>query len=189
MGKIIEPHHDLETIRKLAIDHLHRGVSRKNHPFRSFVFATSEPNARMVILRKVITDPLTVLVYTDARSDKMKELRSNSKAALLFWHPSSRFQLKLRTRVSIHVRNEMANQHWKQIGQKGKESYNTAAPPGTTLEKSGKVEFKEPFDGEDFTVLVCTVEEMEILQLRREGHIRAKFVFNGERSEANFLVP
>lgn len=190
MGKVIEPHHDLDTIRKLAIDHLSRGVEKKNHPFRSFVFSTAAPNTRMVILRKVDHDPFTAWVYTDARSTKIQELKDSPEAALLFWHPSSKLQVKLIVTVKIHEKDELKKDHWSQVGSRGKDSYNTAKAPGSSVSDPDKVEYKDPFDGNDFAVLECRVEKMEVLQLRREGHIRAAFDFDeGKVKGSSFIVP
>ncbi|MGB6035288.1 MAG: pyridoxamine 5'-phosphate oxidase family protein, partial [Cryomorphaceae bacterium] len=132
MGKVIEAHHDLESIRKLCIGQLARGVQKKNHPFREVAMATADgaPNIRMVILRKVESEPLSILVYTDSRSDKIAELGVSPYASFLFWHPSSKFQLKLKTQVTIHRQDKMAKECWESIGGKGRESYNTEKAPG-----------------------------------------------------------
>jgi hypothetical protein len=190
MGKVIEPHHDLETIRKLSLDHLSRGVRLKNHPFRSFVLTTARPNARMVILRNLGHEPLSISVYTDGRSHKIAELKSNPNAACLFWHPSARFQLKLMVKATIHQGDEQALEHWSRMGSRGKESYNTKLSPGTPMDSDGSVTYKDPFNPTDFCLLNLEVEGMDILQLRREGHIRARFGYvKGKKSEASFLVP
>ena len=190
MGKIIEPHHDLDTICNLAVDHLHRGVNKKTHPFRSFVFSTAAPNTRMVILRKVDHEPFAVWVYTDARSTKIQEVKENSEAALLFWHPSSKLQVKLITSVKIHENDDLKEEHWTEVGARGKDSYNTAEAPGSSVSNPEKVDYKEPYDGDDFSVLECRVEKMEVLQLRREGHIRASFQFGkGKIEKSSFIVP
>lgn len=191
MGKVIESHHELETIKRLCIGHLSRGVEKKNHPFRSVTMATADgaPNVRMVILRKVESDPVSIYVYTDNRSDKITELGSSPYASFLFWHPSSKFQLKLKTRVTIHRNGEMAKKSWESVGGKGKESYNTKMAPGTELDadKNPEMPLRTNYSDSDFCVLECKAFEMEALQLRREGHIRARFsLLKGEQS---FIVP
>ncbi|MCZ4408395.1 pyridoxamine 5'-phosphate oxidase family protein [Cryomorphaceae bacterium 1068] len=191
MGKVIEAHHDLETVRRLCIGQLARGVQKKNHPFREVAMATVDgvPNIRMVILRKLKQDPLSILVYTDNRSGKIAELKANPHASFLFWHPTSKFQLKLKTKVVIHQNDKMAAQHYHSIGERGRESYNTVKAPGSAInaEKNPYSELKEKFDDSEFCVLECNVMEMEALQLSREGHIRAHF--NIKDNESNFIVP
>lgn len=191
MGKVIEAHHDLETIRRLCIGQLARGVQKKNHPFREVAMATADgaPNIRMVILRKIESDPMTIFVYTDNRSDKIAELGNSPYASFLFWHPSSKFQLKLKTQVTIHRQDKMAKECWESIGGKGRESYNTEKAPGTELdaEKNPEIPLRAKYSDSDFCVLECKVFEMEALQLLREGHIRARFDI--EKGEQSFIVP
>jgi hypothetical protein len=191
MGKVIEENHDLEAVYAMCIGQLTRGLHRRNHPFRQVAMATAEgaPNIRMVILRELIQDPLSIIVYTDNRSDKMSELRTNPHAGFLFWHPSSKFQLKLKTRVTIHHKDELAMKHYKEIGGKGRDSYNTSLDPGTKIDadKNPQMPLRDEYHGDDFCLLVCKVFEMEALQLRREGHIRARF--KPETGDASFIVP
>lgn len=191
MRKVIESHHDLDTIKRICIGQLSRGVEKKSHPFRQVAMATADgaPNIRMVILRKVESDPVSILVYTDNRSDKLSELGASPYASFLFWHPSSKFQLKLRTRVTIHRNDKVAQESWESIGGNGKASYNTELAPGSDLsaEKDPEMPLREKYSDSDFCVLECTAFEMEALQLRREGHIRARFSL--EKGEQSFIVP
>jgi len=191
MGKVIESHHDLDTIKRLCIGQLSRGVEKKSHPFRQVAMATADgaPNIRTVILRKVESDPVSIFIYTDSRSDKISELGSSPYASFLFWHPSSKFQLKLKTRVTIHRNDKLAEECWDSIGGKGKESYNTEMAPGSILpaEKDPEMPLRENYTDSNFCVLECRAFEMEGLQLRREGHIRALFSLDEE--EQSFIVP
>ncbi|MEM9053648.1 MAG: pyridoxamine 5'-phosphate oxidase family protein, partial [Bacteroidota bacterium] len=179
MGKVIEPHHDLESIYRLCIGQLVRGIQKKNHPFREVALATTanNPNARMVILRKVEQDPFRIFIYTDFRSEKVREITQNPRATFLFWHPSAKFQLKLKTNISIHHRDELAKSLYQQQPLRSQESYNTANAPGTEINttKNPQAELRKDFIPDDFAVLACDVTEMEALQLSREGHIRARF--------------
>ena len=191
MGKVIEAHHDLATIRRLCIGQLSRGVQKKNHPVREVAMATADgaPNIRMVILRKIESDPLSIFVYTDNRSDKIGELGASPYASFLFWHPSSKFQLKLKTQVTIHRNDKVAKESWESTGGKGRESYNTEIAPGAELEaeKNPEMPLRTKYSDSDFCVLECKAFEMEALQLRREGHIRVRFSL--KKGEQSFIVP
>ncbi|MEM9052005.1 MAG: pyridoxamine 5'-phosphate oxidase family protein [Bacteroidota bacterium] len=191
MGKVIEPHHDLESIYRLCISQLVRGIQKKNHPFRevALVTAGNEPNARMVILRKVEQDPFRILIYTDFRSEKVQEIAQNPGVAFLLWHPSSKFQLKLKTTASIHHKDELAKSLYVQQPLRSQESYNTANAPGTKINslKNPRIELRKEFVSTDFVVLSCAVNEMEALQLSRDGHIRARF--NIQENKSSFIVP
>ena len=191
MGKVIEEHHDLEAVWNMCLGQLSRGIHQRNHPFRNVAMATvgNEPNARKVVFRDFKQDPLSILVYTDYRSEKVQELQSNPMASFLFWHPTAKFQLKLKTEVTIHHKNDLAIQHYQTIGERGKESYNTDPAPGTKMiaEKNPEMPLRAEYHDADFCVLECKAKEMEALQLRKEGHIRARF--NLESGDSSFIVP
>jgi hypothetical protein len=55
------------------------------------------------------------------------------------------------------------------------------------IEAMDDYELKEKFSFDHFCVLQCSVLEMEVLQLRKEGHIRA--AFNEKEGGASFLIP
>jgi hypothetical protein len=191
MGKVIESHHDLDTIERICIGELSKGVNKKSHPFREVTMATAagSPNVRTVILRELRQEPLSVLVYTDNRSEKISELGQSPYASFLFWHKASKFQLKLRTLVKIHRNDQLANVAWDSLSSKGKESYNTSLPPSERLkaEKNPSMPLRENYVADDFCMLECRVFEMEALQLRREGHIRARYSI--DKGESSFIVP
>jgi len=191
MGKVIEPHHELATIYRLCIAQLNRGIQNKNHPFREVAFATSgeAPNVRMVILRKVEQDPFRVSIYTDYRSEKVGELKSNTLGTFLFWHPKSNFQLKLKTRVHIHHQNNLTVRTYESLSKISKRSYNALESSGSLInaESDPKVVYRASFTAEDFALLSCEVYQMEALQLSRQGHIRAAFDIDGGKN--SFIVP
>ena len=71
-----------ETLRELVNGHV-----KKRHPFRYFVLATNEngrPTQRTVVLRKTLPDQSLVL-YTDKRTQKIKDLQKNSDFSALFY--------------------------------------------------------------------------------------------------------
>lgn len=195
MGKIIEHHHSLDRIAHFTIDQLQRGARSPKHPFKNVVFSTCDingPDARMVVSRRVHLSPFAVEIFTDLRSEKIAQLKEIPAATLLFWHPTARLQVKLKTSVAIHHQDAEAKEAWGRVGEHGRESYNTLAAPGSELnmESWSESPLRETLNAEFFTLLRCEVELMEVLQLSRTGHIRAQFEYSkGLLVRSVFLVP
>ena len=75
---IIYLHHKLEQIPDLIFNELRKGALKKKHPFKNVVLTTVSnviPKARWVVFRK-LTSEGKIYIYTDGRSDKVKELKN-----------------------------------------------------------------------------------------------------------------
>lgn len=195
MGKIIEHHHSLDRIAHFAVDQLQRGTRSPKHPFKNMVFSTSDengPDSRMVVSRKVHPTPFAIEIFTDLRSEKITHLKKKPAASLLYWLPTAGLQVKLQASVAIHHKDDKAKEAWSRVGEHGRESYNTMAAPGSVL--SAKEWFgsslRMELDAEFFALIHCQVNLMEVLQLNRAGHIRAKFNYHkGLLVQSAFIVP
>ncbi len=134
--------------------------------------------------RKILT------FYTDSRSSKYAEILKQPLVSLLFWHPTSRFQSKLSAKATLNLHNDETKNHWNRVGAKARESYNTNLAPGEEISSFNKYDLKPELDSEHFCVINCEVREMEILQLNREGHTRARFLYkNSDVIKRSFLIP
>jgi hypothetical protein len=196
MGKIIEPHHSLDTISLYVRDHMARALRQKSHPFRAFCLATAVAggaDARLVILRKLTHRPFECHAYTDARSDKMAQLREQPMAALHFWHHVARLQVVVQARAVVHHCDAVSTEAWQQVGADARAEYNAEPGPGSTLvdpERWQKHAVRAELSPNDFAVLRFIAVRMDVLQLRREGHIRATFHYReGVQYDAAFVVP
>ena len=78
-----------------------------------------------------------------------------------------------------------------EVAQHSAENYTTSLAPGTPIEsiEAGQ-EFLEELTDEYFTVLELNPYAFEVVQLRREGHIRANFEKTSDNDwKGSFLVP
>lgn len=191
----ITPLHSLDHIRQYVEVALGLGAVKKGHPYREMVLATAadsgSPDLRTVINRKVTKSPLSVRAYTDLRSAKVRHLNEDGRAALLFWDPRKRIQVKLHTRAVIHHGDPLAMEVWKELGSKGREAYQTVEAPGVPMETArGDASKIDSGIGADFfAVIECHAVQMEVLQLRREGHLRAAFDYRNGETNGSFIVP
>ena len=190
---LVLPHHTLEEIPQLLYKELTKGMVQKKHPFRNVVFSTSTqetPMSRWVVCRH-ITAEQGFYIYTDGRSQKILELNQNPNCNLLFYHDRQGLQIRFNCKGKIHRHNELTQKYWPGVKGHSAENYTTSLAPGTPIAsiEDGQ-EFLEELTDEHFTVLELNPYAFEVVQLSREGHIRANFEKTSDQDwKGNFLVP
>ena len=78
---IILPNNKLDEIPGIIFSELGKGASKKKHPFKNVVLTTINeelPMSRWVVFRK-LTSEQNLFIYTDSRTEKIKDLRKNSR--------------------------------------------------------------------------------------------------------------
>ncbi|MCS5490550.1 pyridoxamine 5'-phosphate oxidase family protein [Algoriphagus limi] len=180
----------LEEIWQVVKHELHRGALDAKHPFHWVNLGTHGadfPEIRKVVLRK-ITDTFHFLIFTDYRSQKVKELKTNPKASLHFYHPKKQVQVRVRANTKIHFKNDFSEEFWLSISESRRKEYLGKYSPGTFI--PDHEEGWERLDDVNhfFTVLEFIPLEIEVLQLSRNGHLRILFSSKKEW-EGNWLVP
>lgn len=190
---LVLPHHTLEEIPQLLYTELKKGLLQKKHPFRNVVFSTSAqetPMSRWVVCRQVTAEQ-GFYIYTDGRSQKILELNQNPKCNLLFYHDRQGLQIRFNCEGKIHKQNELTQKYWHGVKGHSAENYTTSLAPGTPIEsiEAGQ-EFLEELTDEYFTLLELNPYAFEVVQLSREGHIRANFEkISDQNWKGSFLVP
>jgi pyridoxamine 5'-phosphate oxidase len=154
---------------------LHRGALDPKHPFRYVNLGTigeNYPQVRTVVLREV-TQELDFLVYSDFRSEKVKEIQACPKVALHFYHPKKMLQLRVEAKVVIHFQDELSEYYWKKIPESRQSEYMGITPPGNQiLSPDSGWDLGENFF---FSVLKINPVRIEALQLSKDGHLRIQF--------------
>lgn len=154
-----------------------RATVDKKHPWRVAGFSTAGtngPQVRSVILRAVSTVEHQLVFYTDARSQKMADLAHDPRVALLFWNARNNTQLRVCGKVTPEASELIVNDFWNQIPDYAKKDYATLSAPGQVLDGSGLLHDFETAR-QNFVVLNLSVHSMELLMLKREGHVRIGF--------------
>ena len=108
------------AIWQTLLHELHRGALDPKHPFRYLTVATvgeQFPQVRTVVMRQFTAD-LEFLAYTDVRSSKVQELLEVPRVSLLFYHPKKQVQVRVKALATIHVMDELAQEHWKRVPDK-----------------------------------------------------------------------
>jgi pyridoxamine 5'-phosphate oxidase len=165
------------------------GTVKKRHPFRYFTLATTHngtPRQRTVVLRKLLPD-FEVLIYTDARSQKVEDIRRNPKVSALFYHPKLLMQVRLEGQVEVITDSGKLAQYWQTIAEPSKKDYITSLDPGTAISNPDLVEYLD--DQHYFCALKLVPDTIEYLQLKRPHHLRLLFSKAEGKWNGQFLVP
>lgn len=189
---LINPNDPLEQVFRSVCSELARGVLDKRHPFRYMIMSTvgtEEIAARYVVLRKVDED-LNLYFYTDLRTEKIRQLQKNDSCTLLGYHPNKKAQLRINGRASIHCQDALAREHWKNVQGRAQKAYNPVIAPGKPINHPIEAHaWPEVMTDQYFTVIVVSPFSMEILQLDKLEHTRARFDHDGSRWNYQWIAP
>ncbi len=198
--------HPFDTVPTLAelYDHiwanLVRGAKDRKHGFHTSVVSTvrdGRPTGRVVVLRKAEPSTSTLLFHTDARSAKVRELQDGVGWTL--YDRKRRLQVRAWGPGRVADR-ALTDARWAASAATSRKGYLATAAPGSPVDGwtsgfpedlSGPVvpDLERTTPGRDhFAVVVTDVRRLEVLVIRRAGHIRAEFT--AERDwRGQWLVP
>jgi len=150
------------------------GYLKKKHDFRYVYFATvadGKPHQRTVVLRDVVNEHQPI-IYTDARSNKVKELKKNPNASIVMYNHKKLMQITLNGQMEMMREGDYYEDRWSRVQGKAERDFITKKAPGTPLRNPDEVDYG---DQHYFMVLKLVPDTIEYLQLKRPNHIRALF--------------
>ena len=177
----------IDELYDAAWDELSRGTDDAKHGFHLPVIATvaeGRPQSRVVVLRVADQEHHMLMLYTDRRAAKVRELASG--IAWTFYDAASRLQLRAWGPAEL-AKPDLTDLHWQASWLPARKSYLSELAPGTEVDAwtSGFPPHllgrrvpneQEAAPGrENFAVVMCQIQEMEVLRLGRQGHQRARF--------------
>ncbi|MEL6657178.1 MAG: pyridoxamine 5'-phosphate oxidase [Bacteroidota bacterium] len=190
----------LESIQEYIWQQLGKAPHQKRHSWRTAVIANLVNGQRVlqrtVVLRKASASSRLLRFYTDTRSTKIQPLPKNDAFSWLFYDERKQIQLRAQTRARLITGDEAA-EIWTTVNPYTFKDYASISAPGTP---QGTPEGYYPAQDQsaleeaarqNFGVLDCVVEEMEFLQLHRQGHRRAQFFWekSSQGWKGEWLVP
>lgn len=110
---------------------LENGARSRHHPFHTGVIATvsdDAPQARTVVLRKVMAETRTLIFHTDQRSQKISELTKNPNISWLFYDTTERVQLRLSGVANLHHTDTLADIQWQNTKLTSRRCYLSIPP-------------------------------------------------------------
>ncbi|RTZ02123.1 hypothetical protein EKM02_03300 [Flavobacterium sp. RSP49] len=193
---------DLET---LAWKKLVNGSVKKKNGFRTMCVGTIDENntaaLRIVVNRKVDEAQKTIFFHTDNRSRKFTHLQQDNRISLLFYDARQRVQIAVKAHATLNTNDALANDRWKATSAQARLGYMTNEPPNTksdipTLGYNERFSLIKPTNTEsdlfqeNFSVVACTVYELEFLYLDFHGNQKANFYYkNGVLENGFWAVP
>ena len=192
---------DFNEIKKKIWFMLDDAVTNRASQFRIPTFICGENSdfdGRIVVLRKSDQKNNLIQFHSDIRSDKIKKLEKNPKAALLFYDKDEKIQLRLKVECKVNINNEITKESWSKTQHISRKCYLVDNGPGTVsdIPTSGLKPELDNFEFtmeqsekgyKNFTVIQCKIKSIEWLYLAAKGHRRAKLDL--EKNENIWLVP
>ncbi|WP_298392697.1 pyridoxamine 5'-phosphate oxidase family protein [Flavobacterium sp.] len=197
--------YNLESLETLAWKKLVNGSVKKKNGFRTMCVGTVNENAtaslRIVVNRKVDELQKTIFFHTDNRSRNYADLQKDNRISLLFYDARQRIQIVVKARATLHTNNALTNDRWKATSPQARLGYMTLEAPNTksnqpTLGYEERFSNTKPTDDEsdlfeiNFSVIACSVYELEFLYLDYTGNRKANFYYeNGALIDCFWAVP
>ncbi len=169
---------DYDDIVEEAWQRLERAADEPAHPMRLLVLATVDsggaPEARLMVLRGASRRLGKLWIYTDARSQKVDQLRERPAVALVAWDGACGVQLRVRGNATVCGTGPAADTHWNHAAMAVRALFSAPDAPGRPLRlpdprlMSVKRSLDEGQEAEargNFAVLEIAVRSIEWLQI------------------------
>ena len=179
------------------------GLQNRDLRFHIPVFICGNKNSsdgRIVVLRGVDEKEKKIWFHSDIRSNKIKILKSNPEANLLFYDKNEKIQLRISGIAKINYQNHISKKSWEKTAHMSRQCYLGDKGPGTdaSLPTSGltddvdnlKYSKEESEVGyKNFCVVETNIKSIEWLYLAAKGHRRAYFTLKNDLLEKKWLIP
>ncbi|HDR9587696.1 TPA: pyridoxamine 5'-phosphate oxidase family protein [Burkholderia stabilis] len=176
---------------------LEAGVSVQRSPFTMLQAATlgidGAPKVRTIVLRQVSRADRVLSFHTDARSEKVAELRRDPRMSIVANDLDSLVQIRAEGAASICDDEAQRRAIWQSSRPHTLLLYRAPLPPGTPVEspEDAHVDGTAPTgDGyENFCLIHMTITRIDWLELARAGHRRAVFDLHEGGYDGRWIAP
>ena len=201
MNNIPNYYNNIDLILDEIWSLLQRGVADRNEDFRLpvvIVSATDSAEGRIVVLRGAFKDKNILRFHTDFRSSKIKSLKENKKIYFVFYNKKRKIQVRAEGVAIVHKDNEITKEAWTKTQMMSRKCYLSSQAPGDFINDSASDLSKDmgneiptyeqsEIGYKNFCVIESKIKSFEWLYLASQGHRRAKFMLDENKS--TWLVP
>ena len=194
-------YNNIDVILDQIWSFLEKGVSERDEDFRlPVVIINSETgvDGRIVVLRGAFKDKNILRFHTDYRSPKIDSLKKNNKIYFVFYSKKRKIQIRAEGIAVIHKDNEITKLAWKNTQMMSRKCYLSSQAPGDLINESASDLSREmggslptieqsEIGYKNFCVVESKIKSFEWLYLASQGHRRAKFMLDENKS--TWLVP
>ncbi|WP_175732677.1 pyridoxamine 5'-phosphate oxidase family protein [Burkholderia ambifaria] len=179
---------------------LESGVGTQRSPFTMMQAATlgldGAPKVRTIVLRQVSRADRLLAFHTDARSEKVAELRRDPRIAVVANDLDALVQIRAEGVASICDDEAQRRLTWQSSRPHTLLLYRAPLRPGTPIESPEEAHVTpSPSDAptddgyRNFCLVHVTVTRIDWLELARGGHRRAIFDLNDDGYEGRWIAP
>ena len=201
MNNIPNYYNNIDLILDEIWSLLQRGVVDRNEDFRLpvvIVSATDSAEGRIVVLRGAFKEKNILRFHTDFRSSKIKSLKENKKIYFVFYNKKRKIQVRAEGAAIVHKDNEITKEAWTKTQMMSRKCYLSPQAPGDFINDSASDLSKDmgnemptyeqsEIGYKNFCVIESKIKSFEWLYLASQGHRRAKFMLDENKS--TWLVP
>ena len=201
MNNIPNYYNNIDLILDEIWSLLQRGVADRNEDFRLpvvIVSSTDSAEGRIVVLRGAFKDKNILRFHTDFRSSKIKSLKENKKIYFVFYNKKRKIQVRAEGVAIVHKDNEITKEAWTKTQMMSRKCYLSPQAPGDFINDSASDLSKDmgneiptyeqsEIGYKNFCVIESKIKSFEWLYLASQGHRRAKFMLDENKS--TWLVP
>lgn len=175
----------LEAVQRDLRDRLIRAARDRKSPMHTPALASSDADARIMVLRAFDTDAWTLRFHTDTRAPKVAPIEADPRVGVLFYDKGAKIQIRTRGTARILRDAAITDAAWEAGSNFARRCY-MGDGPGTpsdapTSGLPAELEGTEPSAQElaparpNFAVLLVELAELDWLYLAHTGHVRAQF--------------
>lgn len=154
---------------------------------------------RVVVLRDVDMSQRLLTLFTDARSEKVRDLQQNPHLSWLFWDERKKVQIRMSGQAILEQGTDRCRSYWGRLPVQGRASYAMLTAPGSR-QQDDSVPLPSYWDAEmdlaktayafdHFMVITCQIAKVDLLHLHHAGHQRAKYEYQHEQWEGHWVTP
>ena len=196
-------YNDLDKVNEKIWEMLNSGLKNRDAPFHIPVFICGNKDkfdGRIIVLRGVDEKEKKLWFHSDIRSNKVKDLKINPKATLLFYDKNEKIQLRVSGICKINYQNSFTEASWEKTVHMSRQCYLGDKAPGLDFStptsgltpdvdnlKYSKEESEVGY--KNFCVIETYIKSIEWLYLAAKGHRRAYFTLNKKQLEKKWLIP
>lgn len=177
----------LDSLFKDGLKQLANALIHKKRPFRYFTLTTvsldGSPHSRTVVLRGFDSKKFTFSIYTDSRSEKIKELDNDQRAEFLFYDSNQLLQVTVKASL---IDRKVSKVKFENLPEPSKRDYSSIQQPGAAVKAPDSVQYN--YNKGHFVELQFQASEIEYLKLKRPNHLRARF-YADRTWQGEFLAP
>lgn len=189
----------LDAVRDDFIRRLERAATDRHLPMHLATLATSDADARVLVLRAFDAEDWNLRFHTDNRSPKCDVIRADPRVGVLFYDRSAKVQIRIKGVARIETEGPIADAAWEAGTNFARRCY-LGEGPGTrsTQMTSGlppQFEGIEPTEEElvparpNFAVIIADMQEVDWFFLSHAGHRRAQFTLADGAWQGRWVAP